>query len=396
MGPVGVIGLLLAALIVTLGTSWAFARGAPDFNVFYAAWKLVLEGRGADIYRDSPDRFLYAPGFAWLLAPLAAFPRELVLALWCFAKAGVVGFVIREFQPSSGRRLSIASLGMAAWGVALVARPLLIDFQYGQVNTLILGACAWALLGHWNRGNSRAGDFIRWFVLAVAAVTKVFPLPLLIVPWIACAGIAPAKLRRERIGLIAGLLVMLLLPAVSVGVQGLVPLMLGWRDALVSRGLPLESHNQGFGAFAYRWFSGQPVHIVALGMEYVTLGKALLSESTLRLLSYAWMMFSGGALLTWFFIKADRVSPLRWIAVVVAMLILPSHLVWKPYFVMFLPVAVLAATAVGRKSPARLVLLACGFAAMNLSGFDLLGAEWGARAEAASVMLWAGLAYLAF
>ena len=138
------------------------------------------------------------------------------------------------------------------------------------------------------------------------------------------------------------------------------------------------------------------MHIVALGMEYVTLGKAILSEATLRFLSYAWMMLSGGALLIWLFIKPERTAPLRWIAVTVALLILPSHLVWKPYFVMFLPLAALAASAIGRKSPARLALLAFGFAAMNLSGFDLLGADWGARAEAASIMLWAGLAYLVF
>jgi hypothetical protein len=392
--PLGVIGLLIASLIVTIGTFWAFGRGAPDFNVFYAAWSHVLAGHGAEIYRDSPDRFLYAPGFAWLLAPLAALPRELALAIWCFAKAGVVGMVVREFQASSARRLSMASLGMAAWGVALVARPMLIDFQYGQVNILILGACAWALIGHWSRERGAAGDLIGWFVLAVAAVTKLFPLPLLAVPFIACAGVAPGKLARERVGLVAGLVVMLLLPAVSVGVDGLLPLLAGWKEALVSRGMPLESHNQGFGAFVSRWFSGEPVHIVALGMESVHLGAEVLSKSTIQLLSLAWTALTAGALLSWLLLRASNTAPLRWIAVLVALLILPSHLVWKPYFVMFLPLAVIAMGAIARKSPVRQALLAAGFVVMNLSGFDLLGPDWGARAEAASAMLWAGLAYL--
>ena len=66
-------------------------HGAPDFTVFYTAWHLVLEGRGAEIYRESPDRFLYAPGFAWLLSPLAWLPRSAALAIWCFAKAAVAG-----------------------------------------------------------------------------------------------------------------------------------------------------------------------------------------------------------------------------------------------------------------------------------------------------------------
>src|SRR5688572_26271382 len=87
--------LLLSAVgfLVALGTWWAFQRGGHDFNVFYHAWKLVLSGQGQIIYQESPDRFLYAPGFAWLFAPLAWLPRDLALALWCFGKAAVIGFV---------------------------------------------------------------------------------------------------------------------------------------------------------------------------------------------------------------------------------------------------------------------------------------------------------------
>jgi hypothetical protein len=80
--------------------------------------------------------------------------------------------------------------------------------------------------------------------------------------------------------------------------------------------------------------------------------------------------------------------------VLVALLILPSHLVWKPYFVLFLPIGVLLA-GWPRWSPRRALGLAVAFAAMNLSGFDVLGGDWGARAESASVMLWAALTYLA-
>ena len=38
--------------------------GGHDFAVFYEAWNLVAHGRGTEIYTTSPDRFLYAPGFA--------------------------------------------------------------------------------------------------------------------------------------------------------------------------------------------------------------------------------------------------------------------------------------------------------------------------------------------
>jgi hypothetical protein len=127
--------LALASLVTAVGTLWAFQKGASDFSVFLAAGKLVLTGQGMDIYARSPDRFLYAPGFAWLMAPLAFLPRELALALWCFAKAAVVGGVIAR-----GLRVRAGQIALAAWAVVLLARPVLIDFQYGQVNLFILGA----------------------------------------------------------------------------------------------------------------------------------------------------------------------------------------------------------------------------------------------------------------
>jgi hypothetical protein len=216
------------------------------------------------------------------------------------------------------------------------------------------------------------------------------------VPWLARAQASRRKLTLERAGALAGLALMLLLPAVSVGLSGLAPLMHAWRDALVSRGLPYESHNQSFAALLHRWLSGAPVHVVSLGMNPVPMGWQLLHEETIRLLSFAWVCLSGGALLAWLMLRSAKVPASRWIAVMVALLVLPSHLVWKPYFALFLPVAALATGRIGRVSEARHAWLAVGFAAMNLTGFDLLGPDWGARAEAASSMLWAGLAYLAF
>lgn len=377
-----------------MGTLWAFERGAPDFSVFLSAWRLVLEGKGATIYayQATPDRFLYAPGFAWLLSPLAILPRSVALALWCFAKAAVVGYLVREFQPARRAGTApLATLGLAAWGVALVARPVLIDFQYGQVNLLILGACVWALLGHFRRGDpASAWDLIRWTVLAMAAMAKVFPLPLLVVPWLATA---TPKVWRERSGTIVGLALVLAAPLLTQGWDGNLELLARWRDALILRGLPFESHNQSFSALLHRWFSGEPVHVVALGMHPIQMGWSLLSTTVIGLLSLAWIAIAAGVLLAWLLV-VRRPSALVWVAVAVALLILPSHLVWKPYFVMFLPVAILVAARTQR-SDGEWTALVVAFAAMNLSGFDLVGAAWGARLESASVMLWSALAYLA-
>jgi hypothetical protein len=389
--PLGALGIAITSLIVTIGTFWAFDRGAHDFTVFYGAWRMVIEGQAANLYHGTSDRFLYAPGFAWLFSPLGLLPRNFALAIWCFVKAAILGLLVREFQPMRGSKF--ASIGAASWGVAILARPLLIDFQYGQVNTLIVGACAWALLGHFRKGRGDAWDFARWFVLAVAALGKLFPLPLLVVPWLVREGIGSRKLGLERAGIIAGLLVTFLIPALTLGFSGIAPLMHDWHLALMSRGIPLESHNQSFTAFMHHFFSGELTHVVAFGMNPVPLGTKWLSETTIAFLSLAWMAITGGFLVAWL-LSASRRPTASWIAVMIAVLILPSHLVWKPYFVMALPLAMLAASRA--RDTVQFVWLAVIFAAVNLTGFDVVGADLGARFEAGSVLLWAELGLIWF
>ncbi|MCM2322744.1 MAG: DUF2029 domain-containing protein [Oligoflexia bacterium] len=385
------LGLFVAGLIFSLGTWRAFERGGADFSVFFEAWRLVLGGRGEDIYRVSPDRFLYAPGFAWLLAPVALLPRGLALALWCLAKAAVVGLVIRGLGSRLFRGSKLAAAGMAAWGVVLLARPFVIDLQYGQVNLFIMGACVWALLVHCDPRASRPATVLSWALLTFAALAKVFPLPLLLVPWLSTAGASPVKLRRERLSVILAAGVVLLLPLVSQELDGVLALYREWHGALLSKGLPLETHNQGFAAFLNRFFTAQPVHVIAAGPEgYFRFGWPLLSGATVALLSTAWTLLTMGALVAWLLAPGARPAA-TWIGVAVAALILPSHLIWKPYFVVFLPLAVVLV----RRHLESWPVLVFIFAAVNFTGFDVLGPRLGAQFEAASVLLWVGLLMLA-
>src|SRR5271163_4705400 len=112
-------GFFFAFVALAIGTAWAFTRGGDDFRVFYHAWSLVLSGHGSEIYQNSPDRFLYAPGFAWLFAPIAWLPTQWALALWCLAKIAVVSWVVRV----SAKNLGI-DLGVAGWGFLLLVRPI--------------------------------------------------------------------------------------------------------------------------------------------------------------------------------------------------------------------------------------------------------------------------------
>ena len=396
--PFAATGLLVAGILIGVGTAWAYERGGLDFNVFHHAWTLVLSGHGADVYTDSPDRFLYAPGFAWLLAPLGLIPRGPSMLLWCLAKAAVLGLLlgglgkrmVRGGSDVAGWKLA----GVAAWSLVLLARPLLVDFQYGQVNVFILAACVWALLRHLEPGRP-AGSFSAWAVLSIAAVAKVFPLPLLLLPWIPRRS-GPDR-RWERLGTLFGSLLVLGIPFVALGADGAVALYGQWREALLSKGLPLESHNQSFAAFVHHFLSGEGTRVIARGSAgLLNLGRPWLSPDSVSLLSWSWTLVTTGVLLGWILNRpASRSRDWSWLATVTGLLIVPSHLIWKPYFVFGVPAAVCAIGAVGRGSRHGAVFaLVVLFALINLSGFDVIGAEWGARAEAASLLLGCHLALL--
>jgi hypothetical protein len=377
-------GLVFAFAVLAMGTFWAFSRGGDDFRVFYHAWGLVLAGRGSEIYRNSTDRFLYAPGFAWALAPLALVTPTVSLGVWCALKIAVVGWLI-----GTSAKLSRLDLGWACWGLLLVARPVLIDFQYGQVNLFILVACAWPVFRYYGlRGKpSRALDFVSWTLLGMVAVAKLFPLPLLLIPLVSL------RTRGKSISLLGasiGAAFLLLLPLPWIGVHGFYGLYPQWTQALLSRGLPLESHNQSFAAFLHHFLSGEPTVIIAQHRRRMFFGEALLSIDQIQLLSAAWLAATTSVILA-LVLSAEALS-FRRAAILLALLVVPSHLVWKPYFAMGLPLAIAVLASLAKKpNSTRIALIFCAFALMNLTGFDFVGLDRGAWLESSPAML---LAYL--
>jgi len=367
-------------ILVAIGTYWAFKRGGNDFDVFYTAWGLVLKGHAAQIYTNSPDRYLYAPGFAFILSPLALLPRDLSLALWCLLKAAVLGWLIRSWAGAQH-----ISIGMIALGVLLLTRPLLIDFEYGQVNLFILVACLWALLNHFQKKPSSGGDILSWAVLAIAAIAKIFPLPLLMIPFLKNWSISREKLAREKFGILLGVILVLGIPFLFEGTQEAMRLLVEWKAALQARGLPMESHNQSFAALIRHFFSGRPTPVISEGWRPIQFGFAILSEQTIELLSLAWSLITGGIMLGWI-VSGPKRDPMLWISVLLGLLILPSHLVWKPYFVMGIPAASYLITR-ARESYRLGFFLGMFFIAINLTGFNFTGHAFASQMEAAAIFL---------
>jgi hypothetical protein len=390
------LGVPSVAVLIAVGTFWSYTRGGIDFAVFHHAWRLVLEGRGSEIYVNSPDRYLYAPGFAWLFAPLGLLPKPLALAVWCLLKAVVIGYLIQRFSRGATQSAPQgAKIALCAWAVWVVSRPILIDLQYGQINLLILGVAVWALSEHFSehleKGSSslwKAG--VSWFLLGVLAISKIFPTPLMMVPWLRAEGASRQKLRIEKTTSILGALLTVIVPVISQGYRGALQLVFSWREALVEKGLPYESHNQSFTAALHHYFTTDPTHIISLGSQWVVIGKDLLSLEVISMLSMGWTFVTAGFLLAWI-LKGSIRDPLRWIAVVVALLFVPSHLVWKPYFVFGLPAAMLIITAPDLTTKSKAWILGSIFVLMNLTGFDMIGGFLAGRLEAASLFLWVHL-----
>ena len=410
----------LACLVTTvgIGTFHAFTRGGNDFSVFYQAWHLVSQGQGHDIYRLSPDRFLYSPGFAWIFSPLGLLPRNVALGFWCLLKIFLLFFSIKKLtdalnqDPQPGQNLVQnqnfwLTYGISFWSASLVIRPLLIDFEYGQVNLLILASCLWGLFGHFEKESPYGLDVIRWIVLTGIAIAKLITLPLLLVPFIATrywqsqAKIAPQKLNAEKLGIFLGIFISFAFPLINQGFDGTWFLLTQWAEALFSRGLPLESHNQSFVALLYHYLSGQPTHVIAEGSGSILFGGSYLSSREIGFYSLFWSFCAMGFMLGWILCASSH-PRLKWVAVLIGLLIVPSHLIWKPYFVMSLPLAVLLFHQ-NLKTPhlrpglaqwqkflyqvtPRAILLIF-FLGLNFTGFDFVGHSLAAYLEAASLFL---------
>lgn len=367
-------GILSTTLISWVGLTLAQSRGGADLKVFYQAWKWVWTSQSSEIYLKNPDRFLYAPGFAWLFSPLASIPFENLLLVWCGIKIlalAAIAFCLCRQLKNSGSHF----WGLGAWGTLLVVRPVMIDFQYGQVNLLILAAATWAILG-WRENRHPIHAGASWATLAVMAASKLYPLPLLALPWIAPAAQKQNR-SAEKLGAIAGLLGIALLPFVFVSARDALTLYQGWLDAVRSKGVPTEVHNQSFISVLMHFFSGKLTYAHQMGGPLKDFHLFTLSHTVLQTMGSAWTFCTLGLSFVWM-ARGAKKNSLLWGSVLIALCIVPSHLIWKPYFVMGMPCAVIAMVvaiedwSLGRPLD-RIFVVGLAFILLNLTSFDIVG-----------------------
>lgn len=342
------------ALVISVATARkARSLGSPDFKVFYTAAHFVLS-EPANMYRVSPDRYLYPPSTAILLSPFGLLPYTVAQWLW----HGILGLLLFVF----------CSLSWPSFfAMALLTRYLTISFFYGQINLPVLALLAGA--GMWLRTRAEvAGVF--W---AFATSIKVYP-----------AVFAPAFLpSKERRGLWTGMaagFLLLLLPVLFFGPALAVDLYQQFFAALGAKGMPLHSHNQSFAALLLRTLTDDHFYLHAVGDEKWTLLK--LNPVFVRGLALA----IGGALAVCSWWKVLRKGE-AWATSATAFSVLfLSHIVWKDYsLLLYFPLLEIFGRLPKRKA---IQLGAACLAVITLSSPDIVGHPLSTRLDAACVHLW--------
>ena len=161
--------LAIGLYLIGLGISATF-RSQGDFNVYYRTGHRVLHGLAIYPPSDS-DRFLYAPIFAILFAPLAAIPRHLAQ----FVFFAINAFSLIEFILGAGVILFGRGRQLPA---TLIFVPVLLSFRFidnnfdhGQINLPTLALIVWAIIYA-----EESNEAVSGLMLAAAILIKPFAI----------------------------------------------------------------------------------------------------------------------------------------------------------------------------------------------------------------------------
>jgi hypothetical protein len=252
--------------------------------------------------------------------------------------------------------------------MALLSRYLAISFGYGQINLVVMALLAGT--GLWlARKPALAGGL--W---ALAVSLKVYPLVL-----------APAffpKAHRKglfwafAVGAMVGALPLLFFGP-SLGLQ----LYREFLQALESKGLPVDSHNQSIVALLLRIFTDQTFKLQ--GVAHTSWTMLSLSPSFVRLAALA----LGGILtvITW----RRALQKQAFLAAAAFSILFLSHIVWKDYLLfLFFPLAEIFQNSSRKKS---LWVAGLFLGLVTLSSPDILGPPVASRLDALCIHLWAAV-----
>jgi len=233
--------IIFSALVILMGIGlWASAArkagfANPDVEDSEARWNdlRVFYGAGRRAFRDiniyknptSPEGryYIFPPFFAIICAPVAALGWKVFVIIWFVASfAGIVAAAllcagIARCKPGKSSLVALAFLALV-----FCARPLISDFQNGQVNSFIFLLTSLSLFMFTRKQDSASG-----IVMALAASIKM--TALIFLPYFLLKGAY-----KTALGMLLGLLLTLfLLPMICLGPSRMSSLYSSFYDKMV-------------------------------------------------------------------------------------------------------------------------------------------------------------------
>ena len=239
-----VAAVLVACALVALFVAFRVqaSRKMPDFEVY---WRAGGRAAGAEpLYRASDQHYQlkYLPAFAVLAIPASFVPLGTAKALWFTASvamlAGLLALGMAMLPERRRSRWLLVLLAIVAMG-KFYGHELVL----GQVNLLFGVLIAGAVVLLRTRQEVTAG-----LLIALAVVVK--PYAVIFLPWLA------AVRRAKAAGIaVAGLLVMLALPAALYGMEGTIALHRDWWTTVTTSTNPnlLNQDNVSVAAMFAKW-----------------------------------------------------------------------------------------------------------------------------------------------
>lgn len=347
--------LLIAVAALVLLFHERVTRKMPDLEVY---WTAAVRARAAEpLYRvsDQHYQFKYLPAFAVLAIPLGLLPLGVAKIVWLLASVAlVVALLLLSVRLLPEKRRPVWLLVGAT--IVVMGKFYAHEIVLGQMNALFAVVVALAALALRDAAEARGG-----LLVSLAIVIK--PYAVLFLPWLA------ARRRLASIGAaVAGLALVLAMPALLYGVDGNIALHRAWWRTVADSTAPnlTNADNVSVAALAAKWLGA--------GAAATALSGAL----GLVLLAVAVVVFARRA--------GVRRPDVLEAALLLTLIPLLSPQGWDYVFLLATPAVMLLVNYSDRLPLALRVITIAALATIGLSLFDVMG-----RARYATFMAWSGI-----
>ena len=254
------LGVLALVSLVAVFTT-RVSRKMPDFEVYRTAGERAITAEPLYRAEDGHFQFKYLPAFAVLASPLALLPLPAAKALW-FALSAVLMVVLLGLSLKAMPRLRRTPVLLLVLTFLAMAKFYAHELVLGQVNLLFAVLVVLAVV--WMRAHR---DVWAGVLFALAVVVK--PYAVIFMPWL-----ATRQHRAAFPAMLAGLVVLLLLPIARYGWDGNLELLGGWWRTVTTTSAPnlLNQHHGSLSAMFAKWLGpGSPAPLLAAALGGVLL-----------------------------------------------------------------------------------------------------------------------------